>query len=208
MKTKFFLGLCALVMTLNIEAKDFGSKGHKEPIAEEDLADALFKKIQAKMQGKDVEKTLREAAERAMVKGQRPKPVEGLFEAKEYRVFYYDPTYVVKEDIKAFGLTIAKKDQKIDVAKQTGKLDFGYLVFDGDNPKHVEWAKNQGDEFRWVLVNGAPLDLADEYDRWVGFDQHGEFTTHFGIKQIPCRMTPQEKQLMFEEIPLDRKNEF
>lgn len=194
-----------LLMGLNIEAKDLGSKGHKEAISEEDLADAIFKKIQSKMQGKDVEKTLREAAEKAVVRAERPKPVEGLMEAKEYRVFYYDPTYVVQEDIKAFGVTIAKKGQKVDVAEKTGKLDFGFLVFDGDNPKHVAWAKKQADIYDWVLINGNPFDLQEKEDRWVGFDQQGEITKHFGIKQIPCRMTPQEKQLMFEEIPLEKR---
>ncbi len=204
MKTKLFLALLALFLTTNqIEAKNFGKRGQDYEVSEEDIAEAMIKKIQAKMAGMDLDKIQREAGERARIKGQRPKPVEGIVEASEYRSFRYYPTITVEEDIKTpFGKVLAKKGQVIDASKKVGKLDFGYLLFDGDNPKHVEWAEKQGDDFDWVLVNGAPLDLFDKYNRWVGFDQAGEFCKKFKIKQVPCRVTPEESYLLLEEIPL------
>ena len=44
--------------------------------------------------------------------------------------------------------------------------------FDGSNENHVEWAK-QHMEAKWILVKGSPLDLEDETNHDVYFDQQG-----------------------------------
>lgn len=204
MKNQLFLFvLLGCFLSGPLFSKDFGKKGKDNSISEEDFADAFMKKLQSKFSNEDLEQKIKAAAEKAIVKAERPNPVSGLVEAVEYYTHLYDPVVTFKEDIKSpFGVTIVKSGQKIDPTKIQGNPDFGFIFFDGDNAKHLAWAKEQDDFYDWVLVKGAPFELSDQEDRPVYFDQAGELVKKLKIKQIPCRVSPEGKFLKVEEIPI------
>lgn len=205
MKKHFLMLLLALTCFAWIDAKDFGKKGQNFEVKEEDIADAIMKKISDKLSNPDqnFEKKMQEATDKMIANFGNIKPVEGLVEATEYHVSYYDPIVALEEDIKLpFGKLLAKKGQKIDPTKHTGNPDFGCIFFDSTNPKHLEWAKQQDHFYDWVLVKGNPIELEEQEDRLVYFDQFGSLVKKFKIKQIPCRVSPHGKMLKIEEIPL------
>lgn len=205
MKKYFLMLLLALTCFAWIEAKDFGKKGQTFEVSEEDLANAIMKRISEKLANpdQDYEKKTEEAIKRAIENPKCFTAVSGLIEATEYRISYYDPVITLEEDIKLpFGKFLAKKGQKIDPTKHTGNPDFGCIFFDSTNPQQLAWAKKQDDFYDWVLVKGNPIELEEQEDRLVYFDQGGELTSKMKVKQIPCRVSPHGKMLKIEEIPL------
>ncbi len=205
MKTHFLVIILALIFfAIPADAKDYGKRGHDNAIAEEDIGSALMKKIQNKVQSPDFKKKHEAAVQRAFKKAGTFKPIAGISEALEYHSHYYNPVHTVEEDIRLpSGKLLAKKGQKIDPTKSVGDPDFGFLFFDGDNPQHIAWAKQQNDSYKWILVKGAPFDLAAQEDRWVGFDQGGNLSNKFQIKHVPCRVSPEGKCLHVEELPIE-----
>lgn len=142
-----------------------------------------------------------------------PIPVSGLKEAEKYRCLEFDPTLVVDEDIlDDRGNVLARKGEKINPCTHQ-KREGGLLFFDGDIEEHVEWAESHARSFQWVLVNGSPIELEERareeknLERRVYFDQGGMYTKHFGIKNIPCRMTQKGEGIVIEEIHIKRKKD-
>ncbi|CCB87832.1 conjugal transfer pore protein TraW [Simkania negevensis] len=177
-------------------AKDFGTEGHVFPVLEENLKEYLQKKLKP-LSEERIETKLIQAA-------RNPKPLQ-LSEARVARSFTYDPTYILPETIQgADGEIIASKGDKTNPLEHV-ELDEGLLFFDGSNPKHVKWAEFQSGKFLWILVNGSPLELEEEKERPIYFDQGGHLCEKFGIQHIPSRVTQKEKQLLIEEIPIQKE---
>lgn len=84
-------------------------------------------------------------------------------------------------------------------------LSCGLLLFDGTNPEHIKWAKAQVGEFKWVLINGSPLELETQENRPIFFDQGGVICHQFDIANVPCRVLQEGKRLLIEEIPVKRR---
>jgi conjugal transfer pilus assembly protein TraW len=192
-KHLFFFSL--LFIPMLTFAKDFGREGHVFQVAEENLKEHLQKKLQT-LPEEEIKKKLAHAA-------RNPRPLH-LPEAHTKRNFTYDPTYLLPETIKGEnGEIIARKGDKVNPLANE-ELNEGLLFFDGSNPKHVKWAESQTREFLWILVKGSPLNLEEEKERPVYFDQGGALSEKFGFKSIPCRITQQEDKLLIEEIPLKK----
>jgi len=190
----FFFSL--LFIPILIFAKDFGREGHVFQVTEENLKEHLQKKLQA-LPEEEIKKKLTRAA-------RNPKPLQ-LLEARVKRSFTYEPTYLLPETIKGEnGEIIARKGDKVNPLANFN-LNEGLLFFDGSNPKHVEWAEVQAQEFLWILVKGSPFELEEKKERPVYFDQGGALSEKFGIRSIPCRITQQGEKLFIEEIPLKKE---
>lgn len=195
----FFL----IFTSTSLEAKIFGKKGKDFEVKEASLEQLLMNQIQSQLQQIDIEKIQKEAFESAFGQAQTPDAITSVNEAKEYRAHYYDPVLVLEEDVvDVHGNLIAKKGDILDPTKELGNPDFGFIFFDGDNPRHLEWALNEDPNLDWILVKGSPFALAEQEDRWVGFDQEGALVQKFEIENVPCRVTPEGKMMLVEEIPI------
>ena len=186
-----------LLLALMASATVFARQGRTFPIEEKPFGADITMPNEAaikKMQEEQLE----------MVKAyiEQPPAVKGLEEAKAYRAFYYDPIFRVKEDIKTLdGRVIASEGQLVNALDDpTIASACNLIFFDGSNEKHVEWAK-QHMEVKWILVKGSPLDLEDETNHDVYFDQQGMYCKQFGIEKVPAKVSVEGKRVLIEEVP-------
>lgn len=168
--------------------------------------------IEEKPFGQDMEMPSLEAVEK-MQKEQlkaikdyieEPPAVKGVGEAEKYRAFYYDPIYRVQEDIKTLdGHVIASKGELINALDDpTIASACDLIFFDGTNEKHIEFAK-KNEKGKWILVKGSPLDLEDETDHDVYFDQGGMYCKQFGIDKVPAKVSVDSQRILIEEVPCE-----
>lgn len=180
---------------------NLGIHGHIFPVEEESLLEHLKKKISL------MPKTSLESFEKQVKKNylhmiNEPNAVSGLGEANEYHVSFFDPTISLSHDI-------TDHENNIVIAKGTAInplsiSSFGteFIFLDGTNDVHIEWAKTQKANSKWILVKGKPLELEERVKRPVYFDQFGALTQKFGIHQVPAKVSQDGLRLKIEEIPL------
>ncbi len=193
-----------------LHAKDFGTHGTIAPIEEHDPIVLIQSKLKIMEERGELERHNLELQKKTKAAIERPKPVESISKAAETRIFYYDPTYVVKEDLKDHkGKIIHPKGMRINPL-ETVNLSQNLLFFDGDNEDQVAFAKEKlkGRSLKLILTNGAPLALSEELKIPVYFDQSGLLTKKFRIHHVPAVVTQEELRLRIEEIDLKEKNDF
>jgi len=181
----------------SLHAKDLGIYGNVFPILETSLLEYIKGRMK-KLSEVDLERLQAELQTKYIKRITEPHPV-GLLACKSYRCFYYDPTICSSSDIK-------DTEGKIIVAKGTSynplttfSLSESLLFFDGENPKHLEWAKqHQG---KWILTNGKPIELENAENRPVYFDQMGKISKQLGIMSIPALVSQDDLKLKIEELP-------
>ena len=202
-KIPFFKSFCFLLLAFSTALK----ADHHEntfPIEEESLTRVIQEKLKKIPEEvlQEKQKEWKEAAIRCL---KSPKPVQGIGEASRYRKAFFDPSIIVNQDITDLnGNLIAEKGRAIN-SLEMRPLSCGLLLFDGTNPEHIKWAKAQAGEFKWVLVNGSPLELENQENRPIFFDQGGVICHQFDIANVPCRVLQEGKRLLIEEIPVKRR---
>lgn len=188
-----------IIFTLQVypsQAKDLGTHGVISPIQEVDPIKLIQQKLQVMEERGELERHNHHLQERTKSIVERPKPLEEITKATEARVFTYDPTYIVSEDIKDhFGHVIHGRGTKINPL-ETVSLSQELVFIDGDDSDQKLWAfdriqksiiSNQnGKKIKLILVKGAPLALSEELGMPVYFDQGGFLTKKLGIKHVPA----------------------
>lgn len=191
-------GLVLILSSSTALAKDFGVQGQVFPIQENNLLKVIEQRLQKVKESGKLQEVQKEIATRVQKSIQRPKPAEGVIRTQEEKSYTYDPTLVVKEDVKDHeGNHIAKKGTKLNPLDQ---LSWGkpLLLIDGDDPEQVRWGSNQ--EGKIVLVKGAPFELEKQLKRPIYFDQGSRIVKRFGILQVPCRISQAGRVLLVEEV--------
>ncbi|OJW46280.1 MAG: type-F conjugative transfer system protein TraW [Alphaproteobacteria bacterium 41-28] len=193
-----------LISGVCLRADDFGTHGVIYPIEEEDPIQLIQQKLKAMEERGELERHNKELQKKTKASVERPKPVEGITRATESRVFYFNPTHVVREDLKDhLGQVFAKKGTKINPL-ETVSLSQNLLFFDGDDLEQKEYAQQQfnieKEKLKLILIKGAPLVLSEEWQVPVYFDQGGLLTKKLGIKHVPALVTQEGLQLRIEEI--------
>lgn len=192
---------CLGAMIRLLEAKDLGTYGHLFPIEEEDLLKVLRNKVND-LSKEELEAMRNKVQSHYSSQLQNPLPIQGLTDAKVYRVFYVDPTLCVDRDIKDHeGKLVVSKGKCINPLETVVHLN-ALLFFDASNLQHVEWAKRQNQLVKWVLTKGKPLEFEEKENRPVYFDQFGTLVKKFGIKHLPAKVSQEGLQLKVEEFPL------
>lgn len=199
-----------LLMTSPTHAKDFGTHGVIHQIDEKDPIVLIQSKLKTMEERGELERHTQELQKKTRAAIERPKPVEGLSKAIKSRVFTYDPTYVLPEDIKDHqGRMIHPKGTRINPL-ETVSLPHDLLFFDGDDADQRAWAfdriktsvisDQKSKQFKLILVKGAPLALSEELKVPVYFDQSGLLTKKLGIRHIPAVVTQEGRRLRIEEV--------
>lgn len=196
-------------------ARDCGTFGIIYPVKEADPIALIQQKLKVMEDSGELERRNRELQKKVRASVERPKPVEGITKAIKSRVFYYDPTYEVKEDLYDHqGRAFAFKGTKINPL-ETVSLSQNLVFFDGDDEEQLAFAKEQlklsqsteSKSIRLILVRGAPLKLAEELELPVYFDQSGILSKKLGIKHFPALISQEDKFLKIEEIKLPPSRE-
>lgn len=215
---------CIVVFTCNVFAKDLGKAGATFKIEEEGFTEMMKRKLETV----DMEEERKKMEKIARNKIQNPNPVPNIYPATKGRVFYYDPSYVVKEDILLpCGEILHKAGTRVNPLTE---MDLNRRLFfiDAREVKQIEWVKDKLTppakfqskiiEDRVILVAGSVFDTEEnlvkaakntEEDQQeqqtppIFFDQHGELTTKFGIKASPAIAKQEGDKLRIEEINLN-----
>lgn len=183
-----------------LEGRDFGIMGNTFPIAEESMI-RFFSRATEGLPSELLEKRQEEAKRRLVHQAQHPQPVPRLKEANEYRSFHFDPSFTAKEEIKGSkGTVIVPSGTKVNPF-ETVSLSTGLLFIDGENMIHIEWARKQMGNYKWVLIKGSPIALEQKERRPVYFDQRGWLTSYFHIQHVPAKVSQDGTFLLIEEIP-------
>ena len=199
----FLVSLCAFTLLMGtIFAKNLGEHGPLFPIEEEDFLQV----IQRKLSTLSPEQKLRIGQglkDHYTTLVEEPPPVEGLREALEYRVYTVDPSITVASDI-------ADQEGRIIIPRGTSlnplsicSLTQELLFLDGDQLSHLDWARKQADNAKWILVKGKPLSLERTEARKIYFDQFGLLSRKFEILQVPAKVSQEGMRLKIEEIPVE-----
>ena len=184
-----------------IAIKDYEVQGHVFPIIEESLLEVIMAKLRIAKQNGVLEKMQEEFKNKVKQKISRPTPVLALAKANKNRSWYYNPSFIQKTDIKdQAGNIIVKAGTSVNPLE---KVSWGELLIfiDGDDEQQVKWAKLQIG--RLVLTKGNPIELGQELNKQVFFDQGGMLTTRFKIKAVPAIACQEGTLLKISEIKIN-----
>lgn len=219
----FALLLLLIVSSFSLLAKDMGTHGVVCSIEEEDPVQLIQQKLKLMEERGELERHYLELQEKTKAAVERPKPVEKITKAQRSRIFYYDPTYVVAEDLKDHrGRVFYRKGTRINPLEIVS-LSQSLLFFDGDDKQQKAWAKDQLSKAchqtsdkkspnktcsetnapKIILVKGSPLSLAEDFNQPVYFDQGGLLCKKLGIQHVPALVTQEGLRLHIEEISLE-----
>ncbi|WP_375326479.1 conjugal transfer protein TraW [Candidatus Tisiphia endosymbiont of Nemotelus uliginosus] len=206
-KSNLVIIILFLFETDCVLAKDFGKYGSVFAIKEE----GFMAMVQRKLQQVDIEYHYRKMIEIAKERVTNPWPIIGISRAAKVREFYYDPTYILAEDIVLpCGKILHKAGASVNPLDHMD-LSRRLIFVDGRDQLQVTWLKNQilnistnsednNIEDRVILVGGKILDLQEELGTLLYFDQAGELTSKFGIKFMPAIVEQEGKSLKVTEI--------
>lgn len=195
------------------QAKSLGTHGVIYAIEEQDPIQVIQQKLNFMEDNGELERRNLELQKKTRASIERPNPVEGIMKASKRRIFFYDPSYLVKEDLKDHqGRVFAKKGTKINPL-ETVSFSTKLIFLDGDDEEQLAWVKEQfvkskeANSIRLILVKGAPLTLAEELNIPMYFDQNGVLTKKLGIKHVPAFVSQENLYLQIEEIKLPPSRE-
>ena len=93
------------------------------------------------------------------------------------------------------------------------RIDYGLIFVDGDDTEQLVWAigefklASELNKPKIILVKGAPLDLSNELDLPIYFDQGGAIVAKLGIAQVPAKVLQKKNLLLVEELDLANAKE-
>lgn len=199
-------------------AKDLGQYGQVFEIKEQDIIEYIKDKLARMEISGEIDEHQRQIAKKLEHKIRTPDSVTSLTKATKdkARTFYYDPSYIVEETITDhLGNIIANKGEKINPLDQVS-LNSELIFIDGSDQAQVNFAiakaKNKNKsalteansrETKIILVNGSPLELQENHNIWIYFDQNGYLTNKLGIKQVPALVRQVDKKLEIKEESVD-----
>lgn len=175
--------------------KDKGVYGELFEIEEEDLLEQVMSKLK-KLEENGELKGIQEGIQKRIVKNiEEPRDIDGIIKTKEARIFEFDPTIEVTENLKdQKGRIFAKKGDKYNALNYI-TYSKTLLFIDGNDEEQIEWAKLKllkHKNVKIILVKGKPLKLQERLKRPIYFDQYGIITKRMGIKQAPARVWQEE----------------
>lgn len=206
---KFFKGLGVSLLAFSCVtatlAADLGKHGEVYKIEEKNALDAIYEKLKTMEKSGELAKKKKEAIDRSMHSAKNPKPVDGIMSATQKRVFNFDPSMVLSNNITTDeGHIIALAGTRINPL-DTITMSRTLVFFDGTKQDQVnaveQLLKVYDRKITPVLVNGTWLELTKKWKRQVYFDQAGYMTTRFGIKAVPAVVRQSGKVLEITEMP-------
>jgi conjugal transfer pilus assembly protein TraW len=194
-----FFGVCyigsLLVLAKEAEAKDLGVHGHVFEIKEQDFLEV----INAKLKAVDWNKFNQKIQNKTKDYVEAPTAVSNIQKAKESKEYFYDPTYVLEQDIRDHtGKLIHAKGTTANPLEFTS-LSQALLFIDGDDETQIKFAlkkyKETLENLKIILVRGSPLKLQRQAKIWIYFDQGGALTSKLGIAEVPALVTQEDLRL-------------
>ena len=187
--------ISVLLFNLYSLGKDKGVYGELFEIEEKDLLEHVTSRLKD-LEEKGGLKWIQDGIQKRIMKNiEEPRDIDGIIKTKEARIFEFDPTIEVTENLKdQKGRIFAKKGDKYNALNYI-TYSKTLLFIDGNDEEQIEWAKLKllkHKNVKIILVKGKPLKLQERLKRPIYFDQYGIITKRMGIKQAPARVWQEE----------------
>ena len=188
-------------VTLASQARDLGQLGPVYPITEKSLLNEIMDTLKAKEASGELKQLQRKAQEMIKQSIEKPPAVSGLGTSSRERIYWFDPTITVAENIvDASGRIVVPAGttkNPLDVVKWDKK----WLFVDGRYARQLQLARSaietHGRQVKVILTAGEPLAISRKWQWPIYFDQRGMYTQHFGIGNVPAWVYQDGKRLPF-----------
>jgi len=186
-------------------AKNLGVFGEIFPIQEKSLIQVIQDKLAFLQDSGKLASYQDLIQKRVKDSVENPKEVKGIQSTVTPRVFTYDPSLVLSEDlIDHQGTVIHKAGTHINLLTLK-PLTKSLLYVDGSQLAQLAWVERQvkaDPKAKVILVKGSPFKLMEAMKRPIYFDQTGVSVKKFGIRQVPARVVQKGEVLeISEELP-------
>ncbi len=183
--------------------------GPTHQITEPDMLKAIEAHLREKEKNGELEKMQKEVVARAKRRLENPPGVQGLTKAERNRVFYYDPSFTVKEDVRDHtGQVIVQAGTRVNPLDYVS-MSKHMLFFDGADPAQVTKAeqliKLYNGMVKPILTNGPIGEITRKWQQQVYFDQGGVLVRKLGIRSVPSLVSQEGKKLRIDELALEQK---
>ncbi len=190
---------------ISVEAKDLGTHGKVYPIAEKDFLNVILDRAQGEVDSGQWNQRVDKWKKRAIAKTNRP---DGIIlprsEATESHL--YDPSTITPNEIRdTAGRLIHPAGTKVNPLSMT-TMSKQLLFIDGDDRTQVSWmmeaTKDVPDKFKVILTNGPVIDLMNELNRRLYFDQKQKLVKELAIKKLPALVYQEGLYLRIDEVAI------
>lgn len=187
-------------------AGDYGRIGPTYPVKEPDMLEWIEKRVAAKVASGEALRNQQEQSEKIERKLLNPAPLLSVTKATRARTTYYDPTFVVDENVAdERGRILVAAGTAINPLDRVG-LSRPLIFFDARDKSQVAFAKRFLDAraglAKPILVGGSYFDMMKLWDTPVYFDQQSALIRRLGIKHVPAIVVQEGKRLRIDEIAL------
>lgn len=205
-KKSFVMSLFLYLMTpMLVSAKDFGVIGKTWEIKERDAVEEIQDNLKAMEKAGQLDEHNQIIKEKVEEKVRNPKPLN-IKRTEVVRVFSYDPSIILNEDLKdAKGVVFYKKGTKVNPL-DTVSMKYELIFFDAKDDEQLDYAVSRYNKLeikpKLILTGGSPIEIEEKYKIDVYFDQNGVLVKKFGIHQVPAVVAQDGKMLNIKEVML------
>lgn len=199
----FVLGMFSLSFAA---AQDLGTVGRTYEIAETDLIAHIYSELAAmRDDGRLAEQQLA-LKKRAQATVTRP-PGLLLPRAQKSRVFHYDPSVTTDYDVvDHLGNVIYRAGTTVNPLEYT-TLTTPIVFFDGEDAAQTGWVReflgDAPDRYVPLMTNGPVIELMQQWNVRLYFDQHGRYAEQLGVSALPAVVRQEGLLLRIDEIALE-----
>lgn len=201
---RFALLMLGLILSMAASAGHLGVYGRTWEIVEPDMLEEIMSKLKKMEQSGELAKIEEAAKTKAVDSIRNPKPIAGITRAAKHRKWTWDPSVIVNEDILGpDGSVLIPAGYVLNPLDHQSWGRRVMLFIDGRDPRQVDFAKKRvqsNDMTRVILVAGSWLDISNDWQRQVFFDQGGDLVSRLGIQHVPATVRQSGRVLEIEEL--------
>lgn len=184
-------------------AKEFGVQGEQYAVDEESFTTTIINELKRKEANGDLDKFNQDMANQTRQRINRPKVVNHLNVAVNYRTFLVDISKRLEQDVVYNGKVQHKAGEMINPLMY--KPYTKHLLFiDGDRAAEVQYALDYAKEHpsKIILTSGSPVELMKKYQVPFKFAQSTVMVDTFHLSVTPSVVYQDGNRMRVEEIPL------
>lgn len=194
--------ICALLLAINAEAKDFGVVGKTREIKEVDAIEEIKGKLSAMERSGELEEHNERMKEVVSERIRSPKSLN-VGKSDKVREYEYDPSIIVAEDLRdARGVVFHRKGTRVNPLDMVS-MPYELIFFDAEDEEQLKYVLKKYEKAeikpKLILTGGSPIKLEEEYKLDFYFDQRGVLTKQLGIKAVPAVVRQEGKVLKIRE---------
>lgn len=198
--------IALLLASVTAHAAQLDRIGQTYQIGEPDMLKMIEQKLKRMGRTGELARLQKREIERIKQHIEHPDPVKGLTRVTKPEHFYFDPTYIVPENVKApDGRILAPAGTRVNPLDYVNMSSY-LLFFDGRDPdqlnKAVQVLSHYRGRVKLVLTGGSYMELMRKWKIRVYYDQRGALVRKLGIRHVPSLVSQEGKRLRIDELPL------